>query len=63
MKLTYEAILNDPGLLERIRVDAHRERSEAMYEMLIAPLVALFTRKSAKKELHHAARPHLARQG
>jgi hypothetical protein len=31
--------------------------------MLIAPLVALFFRKSVKKELHHAPRPHLARQG
>jgi hypothetical protein len=48
--------------MQALQAKARRERSEAMYEMLISPLVALFTRKSAK-ELHHAARPHLARQG
>ena len=61
MKLTYEAILNDPSLLARIRVDAHRERSEAMYHMVIAPLAALAA--NVFRNTRHAARPHLARQG
>jgi hypothetical protein len=49
--------------MQALQSKARRERSEAMYEMLIAPLIALFTRKSAKKQLRHAPRPHLARQG
>ncbi|HYI86310.1 MAG TPA: hypothetical protein VEX61_04370 [Burkholderiales bacterium] len=49
--------------IQALQSKARRERSEAMYEMLITPLVALFTRRSAKKELRHAPRPHLARQG
>ena len=49
--------------IQALQSKARRERSEAMYEMLISPLVALLTRKSAKKEMHHAPRPHLARQG
>lgn len=53
----------DFSYIQALQSRARRERSEAMYEMLIAPLVALFTRKSGKKELHHAPRPHLARQG
>ena len=48
--------------IQALQSKARRERSEAIYEMLISPLVALLTRKSAKKELH-APRPHLARQG
>ena len=53
----------DFAYLQALQAKARRERSEAMYEMLIAPLVALFTRGIAKKELQHAPRPHLARQG
>jgi hypothetical protein len=55
MKLTYEAIVNDPGLFERVRIDAHRERAEAMHRLLVEPIKRLFA--------DHAARPHLARQG
>jgi hypothetical protein len=55
MKLTYQAILNDPSLLERIRTDAHRERAETMHRLLVEPVKRLLT--------DHAARPHLARQG
>jgi hypothetical protein len=53
----------DFAYLQALQAKARRERSEAIYEMLIAPLIALFTRKSPKKELHHAPRPHFARQG
>jgi hypothetical protein len=55
MKLTYEAILDDPKILERILADARRERASAMHEALVEPVKRLFTA--------HAARPHLARQG
>jgi hypothetical protein len=55
MKLTYEAILDDPGLLARIREDAHRARAEAMYRLVVKPVKDLLA--------GHAARPHLARQG
>jgi hypothetical protein len=49
----------DFSYVQALQAKARRERSEAIYEMLIA----LFTRRSAKKELHHAPRSHLARQG
>lgn len=55
MKLTYEAILNDPTVLERIRAEAHRERADAMHRLLIVPIKRFFS--------DHAARPHFARQG
>ena len=55
MKLTYEAILNDPSLLERIRADAHRERAEYVHQLVVEPIKRLFA--------DHAARPRLARQG
>jgi hypothetical protein len=55
MTLTYEAILNDPGLLERIERQAHRERARVVHELIVLPITRFFT--------DHAARPHLARQG
>ena len=55
MKLTYEAILNDPSLLERIEKQAHRERAQAVHQLIIEPIKAALA--------DHAARPHLARQG
>ena len=42
MKLTYEAVLNDPTLLERIRVDAHRERAETIRRLIVEPIKHLF---------------------
>jgi hypothetical protein len=47
--------------VQALQAKARRERSEAIYGMLIAPLIALFTRKPAGKGLHRAARPHFAR--
>ena len=61
MKLTYEAVLNDPSLLERVRGDAHRERAEAIHHLVITPLATLWA--NSFKTTRHAARPHLARQG
>jgi len=62
MRLTYEAILKDPSLLERIHANAHRERAEAVHRMIIAPIVAFFSRPAPRLP-RHAARPHFARQG
>jgi hypothetical protein len=55
MKLTYEALLNDPSLLERIRLQAHRERADAVHQLIVVPIKRFFA--------DHAARPDLARQG
>jgi hypothetical protein len=43
MRLTYEDILNDPSLLERIERQAHRERAEAVHQLIVAPLKARLT--------------------
>jgi hypothetical protein len=61
MKLTYEALLNDPSLLERLRADAHRERAEAIHRLVLAPVASLLSLPF--KTRAYAARPHLARQG
>jgi hypothetical protein len=42
----------DFAYLQALQAKARRERSEAIYEMLIAPLVAL---------IKHATRPHFTR--
>jgi hypothetical protein len=55
MKLTYEALVNDPALVDRIIAEARRERAKAVHELIILPIKHLFS--------DHAARPHLARQG
>jgi hypothetical protein len=55
MKLTYEDILNDPGLIDRLRAEAKRERAKAVHELILLPIKRLVS--------EHAARPHLARQG
>jgi hypothetical protein len=47
--------------IQALQAKARRERSEAMYEMLIAPLVGLFIRARNEKRVAHAARPHFAR--
>lgn len=49
--------------IQALQARARRERSEAIYEMLIAPLVGLFFRPKNQKRVSHAPRPHLARQG
>ena len=52
----------DFAYIEALQAKARRERSEAIYEMLIAPLVRLlFTRAKNQKRVAHAARPHFAR--
>jgi hypothetical protein len=55
MKLTYEALLNDPSLFDRIDRQAHRDRAAAVHALIVQPIKTFFAA--------HAARPHLARQG
>ena len=42
MKVTYEAILKDPSILERIHEDARRERAAAMRRLVGEPVKRLF---------------------
>lgn len=51
----------DFAYLEALQAKARRERSEAIYEMLIAPIVGLLARAKSQKRVSHAARPHFAR--
>ena len=51
----------DFAYIEALQAKARRERSEAVYEMLIAPIVGLFTRTRTQKRVSHAARAHFAR--
>jgi hypothetical protein len=53
----------DFAYIQALQTKARRERSEAIYRMLVAPLIALLKRPAAPKEILHAPRPHLARQG
>jgi hypothetical protein len=53
----------DFAYIQALQAKARRERSEAIYRMLLAPLIALLKRPAAPKQILHAARPHLARQG
>ena len=49
--------------IQALQSAARRERAEAVHRLIIAPIVALFAHSAARKPVHHAARPHLARQG
>ena len=51
----------DFAYIQALQAKARRERSEAMYEILIAPLVGLFIRTREQKRIDHAPRPHFAR--
>ena len=51
----------DFAYIEALQAKARRERSEAIYEMLIAPIVELLVRAKTEKRPTHAARPHFAR--
>lgn len=46
MKLTYQAILDNPDLLEQTLAQARRERAEAVQRLLVAPLRRLFSLKA-----------------
>jgi hypothetical protein len=42
---------------------ARRERSEAVYRLILAPLLALLARPFKSSAPRHATRAHFARQG
>ena len=42
MKLTYEAIQKDPALVDKLVAAARRERAQAVYRLIIAPIIAFF---------------------
>ena len=44
MKLTYEAILADPDLLQRAIAEARRERALAIHRLVFAPIAAFLRR-------------------
>ena len=48
MKLTYEAILADPDLLQRAIAEAKRERALAIHRLVFAPIAAFFRPAKAK---------------
>ncbi|HYN12887.1 MAG TPA: hypothetical protein VET51_09630 [Burkholderiales bacterium] len=50
MKLTYEDVLNDPRLLDRVLADARHERSLAVHRLIITPIKAFFTRRAARPQ-------------
>ena len=55
MRLTYEAMLNDPNLIDIAHANARRERAKAVHDLIVLPIKRFFTEP--------AARPQLARQG
>ena len=55
MRITYEDLLNDTTLLDRIRANARHERAVVVHRLIVEPIKTFFAA--------HAARPHFARQG
>jgi hypothetical protein len=53
--LTFEAVTRDPELLQALIRQAHRQRAEAIYRLIVEPVKSLFTLGN-----HHAPRTHLA---
>jgi hypothetical protein len=51
----------DFAYIEALHARARHARAEAIYNLLIAPVVELFIRPTTEKR--RAPRPHLARQG
>ena len=54
--ITYEAVQRNPELLQALMDEARRERAEAVYQLIIRPIKALFGRSPAMK-VHPAAPP------
>ena len=50
MKLTYEAILANPDLLNDLLVEAKRERARAMRRLVFAPVARLFHRPAKARD-------------
>lgn len=48
-RFTYEDLNRDPKLLQALVQQARRERSEAVYQLVVAPLLRLFRAKPARR--------------
>jgi hypothetical protein len=53
----------DYSYIQAVQSKARRERAEAVYRLIIAPILALFKAPKVEKPARHATRPRLARQG
>jgi hypothetical protein len=53
--LTFEAFTRNPELVQALMRQAHRERAEAVYRLIVEPIKSLFSLGD-----HHASRTHLA---
>jgi hypothetical protein len=42
--LTFEAVTRDPELMQRLIRQAHRERAEAVYRLVVEPVWSFFAR-------------------
>jgi hypothetical protein len=54
MRLTYQAILDDPTLLERIEEQARRERAKAVRELIVLPITRLLADQGKPEAYQHA---------
>ena len=53
--ITFEAVTRNPELVQALMRQAHRERAEAVYRLIVEPIKSLFSLGD-----HHASRTHLA---
>jgi hypothetical protein len=44
MKLSYQALIDNPGPLDSIQAYARRERAEEVQRLIVVPFTSLFTR-------------------
>jgi hypothetical protein len=42
--LTFEAVTRNPELMQALLRQAHRERAEAVYRLIVQPIMSLFKR-------------------
>ena len=49
MRLTYEALIADPKLLDAMLAEARRERALAFHRYLVAPIARLFGRAQLER--------------
>lgn len=57
--LTFEAVTKNPDLIQAVLLQARRERSEAVYRLIVEPVKRLFAPSPAKPHAagHRNARP------
>ena len=52
--LTYEALVRNPEVIDALVAQAHRERAEAVYRLIVAPVWSFFARL-----LRHTVQPSM----